>query len=108
RAADLASEAVTRQPVNGGYWQTLGVARYRAGRWQEAVEALDKWSELTPGHGAGSFFLAMAYYRLGKQEDARARYEPVASWMDRTQPQDDELRRFRTEAEELLGLNKTK
>jgi eukaryotic-like serine/threonine-protein kinase len=108
-AVNLASEAVTRQPANGAYWETLGVARYRAGQWKEAVEALERWAELNaPGQGAGSFFLAMGYRRLGKEKEARTRYDRVARWMDQAQSQNEELRRFRTEAEELLGLKKTK
>ncbi|HKB41837.1 MAG TPA: protein kinase [Gemmataceae bacterium] len=108
-AADLASEAVTRQPANGAYWETLGVARYRAGQWKEAVIALERWAELNaPGHGAGSFFLVMAYHRLGKEKEARTRYDGVVRWMDQAQPQNEQLRRFRTEAEELLGLKKMK
>ncbi len=105
RAVDLAREAVARQPTNGAYWETLGVARYRAGRWPEAVAALARWGELQPpGGGAGSFILAMAYWQLGNKAAARKRYDVAAQWMDRNQSQNEDFRRLRTEAEELLGL----
>ena len=51
---------------------TLGAILYRAGRFEKAVEALDR-SVAT--HGAGgtpydAFFLAMAHHRLGHAEEA--------------------------------------
>jgi tetratricopeptide (TPR) repeat protein len=107
RAVDLAGEAVSRQPTNAAYWETLGVARYRAGRWREAVEALEKGSELqAPGGGAGSFLHAMALWQLGNREEARKRYNHAAQWADRNPSPNEDLRRIRTEAEELLGLKK--
>src|SRR5262249_15588456 len=107
RAVALAGDAVLRQPATGAYWGTLGVARYRPGNWRGAIDALEKWGELQPpGHGAGEFFLAMAYGRLGDQKEARARYDCAARWVDQAGPQDPELRRFRAEADEVLGLTK--
>jgi tetratricopeptide (TPR) repeat protein len=107
RAVDLAGEAVTWQPTNGAYWETRGMACYRAGRWQEAAKALEKWGELQPpGAGAGTFFLAMALWQLGNKEEARKRYDQAAQWADRNQSQNGDLRRLQTEAEELLGLKK--
>ncbi len=108
-AVALAGEAVGRQPATGAYWQTLGVAQYRAGNWQGAIHALQKWGELQPpGHGAGEFFLAMAYGQLGNRKEAGARYDRAARWMDQVGPQDPALRRFRAEADQVLGLTKAK
>ena len=53
------------------------------------------------------FFLAMAHRQLGSKEDARKWYDQAVEWMDKNQPKNEELRRFRTEAEELLGLKKS-
>src|SRR5262249_47445153 len=42
RAVELARKAVQLAPKVGMYWNTLGVAHYRAGDWKAAVAALDK------------------------------------------------------------------
>jgi tetratricopeptide (TPR) repeat protein len=72
-----------------------------AGKSGEAEEARQKAVKL-------SFFLAMAHWRIGHKDEARSWYEKGVQWMDRAEPQNDELRRFRAEAEELLGIAKQK
>ena len=85
------------------YWNTLGVARYRAGDFNAAVEALTKSMELhAGGDGFDWFFLAMAHWQHGDKEQARKWYGQAIEWMDKNQPNDEELRRFRTEAADLL------
>src|SRR5262249_2365562 len=106
----LAVEAATEAPAPGpkgraswGVWGVLGTAHYRAGNWKDAAEALGRSVELRPaGEPPGSFFLAMACWRLGRQAEARRHYDRVAGWVDRHRPRDEELRRFRSEAEEVL------
>jgi hypothetical protein len=51
-----------------------------------------------------AFFLAMAHWRLGEKAEARGWYDQGVQWMDKQQPQNEELRRFRAEAAQLLGL----
>jgi hypothetical protein len=42
---------------------------------------------------------------LGEKDVARTWYDKAVAWMDKNKSQDeDELRRFRTEAAELLGI----
>jgi hypothetical protein len=61
--------------------------------------------ELTNGgDGSERFFLAMACWRLGKKEQARARYEQAVQWMAHHKPRHYDLRRYRAEAAALLGL----
>ena len=40
RAVELATKAVELAPEGGPYWNTLGVARYRAEDWRAAIEAI--------------------------------------------------------------------
>src|SRR5262249_28594855 len=62
RAIELAQKAVELAPAEGRFWTTLGVARYRAGDWAAAVEALDKARQLGKEEdGVASYFLAMAH-----------------------------------------------
>jgi hypothetical protein len=46
----------------------------------------------------------MAHWRLGNRDEARRRYDQAVAWMEKHQPKNDELLRFRAEAEELLKL----
>jgi tetratricopeptide (TPR) repeat protein len=48
-------------------------------------------------------FVAMAKHELG-EEDSREWYDKAIAWMDEHKPDDEELKRFRAEAEELLGI----
>jgi serine/threonine protein kinase/Flp pilus assembly protein TadD len=106
-AVTLAERAVELAPKDEASWNTLAAARYRAGDYRAAIAALEKSMALR--HGGDSldwFFLAMAYWRLGEQEQARQWYGKAVSWMEKHRPKDEELVRFRAEAAELLGMNK--
>jgi len=104
-ACELASMAVDTEPTNAAYRNTLGVSQYRAGQWQEAIETLHKAEELEPGtyFGQNAFFIAMAHQQLGHQEPAREWIDKANAWLAQQQNgPDDDLRRFRLEAESLI------
>src|SRR5262249_16995880 len=102
-ALESAGKAVTLEPPNGGHWNPLGVARYRAGQWQEASAALERSMELFHGRDESfnTFFLAMAHERLGDHDEAVTWYRRAAEWMDQHKAGDAELRRFRAEAAQV-------
>ena len=50
----------------------------------------------------------MAHWQLGDKEAARKWYDRAVEWMETNQPKDEQLRRFRAEAAELLGVEKKK
>lgn len=106
RAVELARNAVQRMPREASFWDTLGVALYRAGDWEGAVEALEKSEALEPDtHLAhNDLFLAMACWRLGREDEARTWYGKAVARMEKDQPKDPELARFRAEATVLLGV----
>ena len=109
QTVELAKKAVELAPEDGSFWNTLGVAQYRAGHWNAAIEALEKSMELRKGGDASDwFFLAMAHWQLGHKDEARKWYDKAVEWMDKNQPKNDELRRFRAEAAELLGITEPK
>ena len=88
----------------GIWWNTLGVAKYRAGDWKAAVEALKKSMEFRSGGDSFDwFFLAMANWQLGNKDEARKWYDKGAGWMHENKKDDEELKRFRAEATDLLG-----
>jgi hypothetical protein len=65
-------------------------------------------------NGFDRLFLAMAHQKLGSHDEARKAYEQAVQWLEKnretlgnTRALAEELRRFRSEAEGVLGL-KTK
>src|SRR5262249_51542834 len=114
RAVELAKKAVELAPKAGAIWNTLGVAHYRAGDWKAAVTALNKSVELRQGGDAfDTLCLAMAYRKLGNDDEAREAYKQAMQWLEKNEEtlakdkgHAEELRRFRTEAEEVLELKK--
>ncbi len=109
RAVEFASKAAGAAPTNAGYRGTLGVARYTSGDWKGAVADLEKAINLRkpddPSRASEGFFLAMANWQLGQKDEARAWFDKSVAWMDKRKKDDAELKRFRAEAAELLGIN---
>ena len=105
RAVLLAEGAVRASADHDACWNTLGVARYRAGDWAGAIEALERSAISSPG-GLGTafdhYFLAMAWCRLRREDQAREWLERGAAWASGHRPGHVALRRFREEAEALL------
>ena len=91
-------------PKDGNYCNTLGVSHYRVGDWKAAVVALEDSVKLRKGGDSFDwFFLAMAHWQLGHQDEARTWFDRAVEWMDKNSPRNEDLSRFRAEAEELLG-----
>jgi tetratricopeptide (TPR) repeat protein len=102
-ALELAKKAVTVRPRIGEYRNTLGVAHYRNGDYRAAIAELEESMKMRSGGDSFDwFFLAMAHWRLGDHDKARKWFDQAVQWMANRKP-NDELRRFRTEAETLLA-----
>jgi Flp pilus assembly protein TadD len=106
RALALAQRAVLLGPRSAESWNTLGAAYYRAGRWADAVGSLRESLRRQGGNGWDWFFLAMAHWQLGEKDTARRYHQKAVGWTDKHRPMDEELRRFRAEAEALLGAGR--
>jgi tetratricopeptide (TPR) repeat protein len=103
-AIRLARAAVKLAPDDPGSRNTLGVALYRGGEFQEAIEHLNESYSPGAGHDAHNlFWLAMAHYQLGKEEQAREYLDRAIKWTQDHDPGNGELLRFQAEAEELIG-----
>jgi len=107
RAVALAQKAVELDPNEHTYWNTLGVARYRAGQWNDAIEALTRSTDLAHGQyeGFDTFVLAMAHWQLGNKQKARTLYASARRWMEKNMSSDEELRRFADEAAAVLRID---
>jgi uncharacterized protein HemY len=111
---ELASAAVTGMPGEGNFRNTPGAACYRAGDWKAAVAAFDESMKLRDGGDAFDwFFLAMTHRKMSDPTEARDWYDRAVKWVENNAPaleknpeQAEELHRFRSEEEEVLGLQK--
>jgi serine/threonine protein kinase len=112
RAVELAAKAAQLSPMSPDFSSTLGVARYRAGDWKQAGVDLEKAIGLRslddPRNANASYFLAMTRWQLGDPSRARQWFDKATAWMDRCNTRKGELRRFRAEAAQLLGVKKDK
>jgi tetratricopeptide (TPR) repeat protein len=108
-AVELAEQAVRQEPREAVYWTTLGVAHYRSGEWQAALQALKEAEKRAPGKNFSfnAFFLAMCHHQLGDPAKAKDHYDRAVRWrpedpgnLDSAKQQ--ELKALRAEAETLL------
>ena len=104
-AVQAAQQAANAAPTTR-YFNTLGVAQYRAGGWADTIESSTRAAELWPDQSDvfNGFFLAMSHWQLDHKDDARMWYDKAVEWMDKNQPTNVDLIRFRAEAEHLLGI----
>ena len=105
RAMELAHRVLQHVPSSRMGWHVLGIAHYRAGKWQSAIESLETAMDLGKGGNSSEwFFLAMAHWQLSNKDQARRWFDQATEWMDANKPLDLELRHYRTEAEALTGF----
>ena len=112
RAAQYAQAACRLVPQESTFISTLGVARYRAGQYREALADLDRSLELnSPQYGgaipADLAFVAMTQHRLGQNAEALMTLGRLREAMSR-QPwsDDDESEAFSDEANALIAGTK--
>jgi eukaryotic-like serine/threonine-protein kinase len=110
RALRWAETACRLEPDDGFNLNTLGLAQYRVGRFDEALATLTRSLDLNnqgtgEPHPADVAFLALAHHALGHQEDAKELLKRLrglagqAGWLG-----DAEVQAFLLEAEERIGV----
>jgi len=92
-------------------WHIVGIARYRNGDFRGAISALELAQQIGVSlrrQTTSGFFLAMAYWQLAKELEARMylREAIEALGTDKGRPGFDLLPEIRTEAESLLKIGK--
>ena len=102
-AVSMALRAVDACPDAAAYWNTLGVAHYRAGDDHSAVAALDRARALGGGTAFDDVFLAMALARLGNPAEARQALARAMLQAERDYPGHPELAGFCDEARSILA-----
>ena len=73
----------------------------------DSIAALEKSIELQRDGGDSFqwFFLAMSHGQLDETEEARKWYDRAVEWIEKNKSNDEELRRFGSEAAELLKID---
>ena len=104
-ALEHSRKAVELAPKDGNYVNTLALAEYRVGHWNESIAASERSMALRKGGDASDyFFLALALWQKGEKAQARAWFDKAVAWTKEKNPKDLELRQFWKEAAKLLGL----
>jgi eukaryotic-like serine/threonine-protein kinase len=102
---ELARKAVRQVPKRGDFWNTLGVAQYRAGKWKDAVSAFAQSMQLRDGGDPNDWlFMAMVRYRLDERREARDWYDRSLAWIKAHASVEAQFSLIRAEAEAVLGL----
>ncbi len=107
KAARWSEVACSDRPEDGVLLNTLGIAQFRAGQLEKAVESLTRSDELNHGNPADAAFLAMAHRRLGHEPEAQAALDRLRTLMQ--QPKwaaDSDNQAFAKEAEALFAGGK--
>jgi tetratricopeptide (TPR) repeat protein len=108
-ALTLAKRAVARQPKEGKYQHTLGLAQYRTGDLAGAAKSLERSMELRDGGDAYEWFvLAMVYAKRGDGKKARDWYDRAKKWLEQKAADNEELRAFEREARAEMEANGAK
>ncbi|WP_374273949.1 tetratricopeptide repeat protein [Brevundimonas sp.] len=99
QGAEMIARAVDAEPTSGHYQDSLGWARYRQGRFEEAVPILELAVSLEPANAEINDHLGDAYWQVGREREARFQWERVLA----LDPDDD--RRAEVERKLSEGLD---
>jgi tetratricopeptide (TPR) repeat protein len=107
-ALRLAREAVAREPANWNFVNTLGVAQYRLGQYEEAIPTLERSLQHNSAPAFDLIFLAMSHARLRQPAKAKDCFERAVNWIQEHEvnlPPNwrTEFAAFRTEAQAVLA-----
>jgi tetratricopeptide (TPR) repeat protein/tRNA A-37 threonylcarbamoyl transferase component Bud32 len=108
KAIAVAKKAVAAEPRNSNYWNTLGVAYYRAGQYAEALPAFDKSMMLSHGgDGFDWFYVAMAHWKLHNPEKAIDYLRKAQEWRRTEHVAAKDLLGIDEEAQQLIATSTT-
>jgi serine/threonine-protein kinase len=103
-AVEHARKAVELTPDDANRRNTLALAEYRAGHWNESIAAAEQSIALSNGGGVSDwFFLAMAHWQKGEKDTARTWFDKAVARVNRSPLKNREHLQFWKEAAELLG-----
>ncbi|MBC8406875.1 MAG: tetratricopeptide repeat protein [Planctomycetes bacterium] len=104
---DLSVSAVEMEPENHWYLNTLGVALYRNGQYEKALQVLQRCQEMNAvsdnryDDASDTLFLAMTHYRLGHLDRAQEMLKAADGMVG--PGSDQEINNFYSEAKAMIG-----
>lgn len=101
RAEAMTRKAVSQEPENGSYLDSLGWVLFKRGKLDEAIANLEKAARLKRSDATILDHLGDAYYRQGKTREARESWEAAEELLAKTEPPDKVLAKVR---EKLTAL----
>jgi serine/threonine-protein kinase len=103
RAVRVCRQAIELAPDNARYANGLGMAWYRAGKWNECIQAVQEAEKRRSEPSSYDLYvLALAYAKQGNKEQATRCNDQACKLMDQNCPGNIELAKLRTEAAESL------
>ncbi len=94
-------------PEDANAHANLGVAMYRNDDYSHSVEALEKARDMLGGDDPHHrFFLAMAYARSGRKDEAQAEFTLATAWLEE-EPRTAEQYCFRDEARAVIAMEQS-
>ena len=97
-------KAVKLAPKDGNISNTLALAEYRAGHWNESIAASERSVALRNGGNAYDWlFRALAHWQKGEKDKGRTWFDKAVAWTKEKNPENLELRQIWAEAAQLLG-----
>jgi len=107
-AVSHALRAIEIDPEERAYVNTLGISYFRAGRYSDAIETLDRSIGIDGiGKISDHLFLTMAWKNLGEDEIAMETLEGAFEWIDKHKISTlalAETQRFLEDACDLMGV----
>ena len=107
-ALEKAEKANRLEPNDWNILNTLGVAQYRVGQYEDAIVTLTKSDKIRTGtdekpEPANLAFTAMALHKLGRSEEAKVTLDRLRTLLkDERFAQDEEAKALLAEAEKLI------
>lgn len=98
-AMQMIREAVAARPESGHIVDSLGWGLYRLGRYEEAVEHMERAAELLPVDPIVNDHLGDVYWAVGREVEARFQWQRALSF----DPEPEEAERIRRKLE--VGLD---
>jgi len=103
-AVKLVEQSISLEPNERQYLNTLGVACYRNGEFDRAIECLTRSVASAPKQNFfyDAVFLAMSKWQLGQYASAREWFSKSRVAFEHTPTPSEEMKRFLAEAEALI------
>lgn len=95
----MIQKAVEQRPDDGYIVDSLGWALYKLGRYQEAIEWLEKAAALIPEDPTINDHLGDAYWQVGRRLDATFQWRHAAAM----KPEADDLAKIEAKIKSGLG-----